>query len=624
MKKIVLLIFGVLIAITSLCQVNGNFKSIRLINADSTAGTLNGTVYYGANGFRFREGGTWKTLSTASSLVTASNGLTKTGNNIKIGGPFIDASTTLTFDGTATDPTLMYNCITGGFGGNTITTFNGTSGFTSSTYQSGSTGANADIMLGDGEMRIRNSANASTTYSEWALSANTGNGTSVIRSRNNTQDINISLIPSSAEMIITDSQGKGLTYFADYSATYVTRSLVDRGYVLSAKEYSDGAKQTFNPNGTNAGMNTGSHTADPSSPANGDLWYESTNNLLRARINGATVSLGVGAISGLTTNRIPYASSATSLTDDADFTWDATNNSVTIGGSKLFGGPNNVFLGASTGNFTLSGISNVIIGPGSATQITTGAGNVSIGSSSLSFCETGSRNIAIGSGPLGNLNTGSDNIAIGNQAAGNITSASKGVWIGTQINAQSTTSDGQLSIQNIIFGTGNTASGTTVSSGEIGIGVVPTTGVKFSVNQNTLGNIVSKYSSTSTNDDPTIDVYQNRVTTTDATVTTIHTFTVPASTTVKLKADVVARRTGGSAGTAEDGAGYEFIGTYKNVAGTATLIGAVSATYTAESQAGWDATFTVSGANVLIRVTGAVDNNVTWHLSKLESEFVSQ
>jgi hypothetical protein len=35
-------------------------------------------------------------------------------------------------------------------------------------------------------------------------------------------------------------------------------------------------------------------SGDPSSPSNGSIWYDSTGNLLRARINGATVSLGAG------------------------------------------------------------------------------------------------------------------------------------------------------------------------------------------------------------------------------------------------------------------------------------------------------------------------------------------
>lgn len=101
--------------------------------------------------------------------------------------------------------------------------------------------------------------------------------------------------------------------------------------------------------------------------------------------------------------------------------------------------------------------------------------------------------------------------------------------------------------------------------------------------------------------------------TTDATATTLLTIALDASTTTLIEAHVVARRTGGSAGVAEDGAGYVLRGTYKVVAGSATLIGAVNADYTAEDQAGWDATLDTSGQTVRVRVTGAANNNITWY-----------
>jgi hypothetical protein len=131
--------------------------------------------------------------------------------------------------------------------------------------------------------------------------------------------------------------------------------------------------------------------------------------------------------------------------------------------------------------------------------------------------------------------------------------------------------------------------------------------------QATIGNAVMILSSTATNDDPAEIRYQNRAATADATVTTLHTFTIPASTTVALAVCVVARRTGGAAGTAEDGAFYDISCAVKNVAGTATLIGAVTVT-AKEDQAGWDATVDVTGATAHVRVTGAMDNDVTWHM----------
>lgn len=155
--------------------------------------------------------------------------------------------------------------------------------------------------------------------------------------------------------------------------------------------------------------------------------------------------------------------------------------------------------------------------------------------------------------------------------------------------------------------------GITVQTTGTGVLTLQAAGSTKVLQGTTLGNAVFQLVSTATNDDPTEVVYQNRVATTDATVTTLHTFTVPSTTTYVIESTVVARRTGGSSGTAEDGAGYRIIATYKNVSGTATLIGSVTTLYSAESQAGWDCTYSLSGATVLLRVTGAASNNVTWH-----------
>lgn len=114
---------------------------------------------------------------------------------------------------------------------------------------------------------------------------------------------------------------------------------------------------------------------------------------------------------------------------------------------------------------------------------------------------------------------------------------------------------------------------------------------------------------------PIETTYQNYVNTTNATATLLHTFTVPASTTLGIEVVVVARRTGGAAGAAEDGAGYDMKAAYKNAAGTATLIGAGIKNVWGEDQAGWDISFVVSTNTVRLEVTGAANNNVTWHMT---------
>lgn len=101
------------------------------------------------------------------------------------------------------------------------------------------------------------------------------------------------------------------------------------------------------------------------------------------------------------------------------------------------------------------------------------------------------------------------------------------------------------------------------------------------------------------------------VNTTNATVTTLHTIPAPSSSTLTVVGYVTARRTGGASGTAEDGATYRVEYSVKNVAGTATLIGS-SITVIGESQAAWDVTLAGSTSNILIQVTGAASNNITW------------
>lgn len=65
--------------------------------------------------------------------------------------------------------------------------------------------------------------------------------------------------------------------------------------ILGQITFEDDVRQTFNPGATNAGLNVGAIAGNPSAPSNGDLWYDSTANALKARVNSANVSLGAPA-----------------------------------------------------------------------------------------------------------------------------------------------------------------------------------------------------------------------------------------------------------------------------------------------------------------------------------------
>lgn len=93
--------------------------------------------------------------------------------------------------------------------------------------------------------------------------------------------------PSSANLAaaVTDETGSGALVFGT-SPTLTTPT------ISGAITFPDDVRQTFNPGATNAGLNVGSIAGNPSTPSNGDLWYDSTGNALKSRINGSTVTIG--------------------------------------------------------------------------------------------------------------------------------------------------------------------------------------------------------------------------------------------------------------------------------------------------------------------------------------------
>lgn len=86
-------------------------------------------------------------------------------------------------------------------------------------------------------------------------------------------------------------------------------------------EMADGKKVLGNPDAASAGLNVGAHSTDPSALVNGDVWYNSTGNALKARISGATISLGSGGGGG----------SVTSVSQTF------TGGIITVGGSPVTG-----------------------------------------------------------------------------------------------------------------------------------------------------------------------------------------------------------------------------------------------------------------------------------------------
>lgn len=135
----------------------------------------------------------------------------------------------------------------------------------------------------------------------------------------------------------------------------------------------------------------------------------------------------------------------------------------------------------------------------------------------------------------------------------------------------------------------------------------------FQALQTTLGNGITRWETVSgTGDNVSEITTQGRVATTNSTQTTLQTFATVTDYSYAFETTVLARRTGGTAGTVGDTARLKILAVYKNIAGTVSITGTINRTIDRNVN-GYDATFTISGTNVLLRVTGVNNTNITWH-----------
>ena len=162
---------------------------------------------------------------------------------------------------------------------------------------------------------------------------------------------------------------------------------------------------------------------------------------------------------------------------------DITNNTA-IGKEALHSssGFNNVALGSQSLYQNTLGSNNNGIGNFALLHNTIGNGNTAVGDESL-FESIGYYNTAIGHRSL-HITTGDQNTAIGWNALETLTTGGGNIGIGKYAVVPSPTTNNQLSIGNVIYGTnmGDTA------TGRIGIGVpVPTEKLEVAGNTKTIG-----------------------------------------------------------------------------------------------------------------------------------------
>jgi hypothetical protein len=174
-----------------------------------------------------------------------------------------------------------------------------------------------------------------------------------------------------------------------------------------------------------------------------------------------------------------------------------SNSNVLLGintGSALTTGSKSTFLGDSAGRVVTSGDSNTAVGNGALYTLSTGGTNVAVGRNAGLYLTSGGNNVLIGTsagtgasgtGTFANnviigsttaaaLTSGSSNIILGYLAGATLTSGTNNVIFGRNIEVPTATANGQLNINNLIFGTGGytgtSASSTPTTAGHIGIG----------------------------------------------------------------------------------------------------------------------------------------------------------
>lgn len=124
------------------------------------------------------------------------------------------------------------------------------------------------------------------------------------------------------------------------------------GTISVAPTYVAGVTQTFNPS-TTAGVNVGSVSGNPGTLNNGDIWYNSSTDILFGYINGVITDLGAA---GAATNSISQGDSSLTVVDGVGFTavldataiWTLTAGSLVLGNIAISGVDDITFVAANT------------------------------------------------------------------------------------------------------------------------------------------------------------------------------------------------------------------------------------------------------------------------------------
>lgn len=190
-------------------------------------------------------------------------------------------------------------------------------------------GSPSDCTVGSGSTRVNCISNGTTWVSLGGVGTALGdpgsNGLVVRTSAYITTARTLSA--GSAKISITNGDGTTGNPTVDLGSVAST-NLSDTSVIArtnQANTFSAGSKQTFSASATTAGLNIASVTADPSSPANGDMWYRSDTGKFRCYQAGVTTDcIGAGggssSVTGLYSGTLNFPAIADGATAELTFT----------------------------------------------------------------------------------------------------------------------------------------------------------------------------------------------------------------------------------------------------------------------------------------------------------------
>jgi hypothetical protein len=213
---------------------------------------------------------------------------------------------------------------------------------------------------------------------------------------------------------------------------------------------------------------------------NGDINFASSNYLRQggsivlyssSTITAGGISAGTGLLTGTgTLNTVfGYGALAASTADNRSTAFGVNalshQNNANSHDARNSAFGENALQGDTTGYY------NVAVGAEALYGNLTGGFNTGVGSQAL-YQSTGNLNTAVGNWAGYTDTSGAGNIIIGGNSSATYgpTTGGSNILIGTNMDLPSHTGNYQLDIGNIIYGTGIDGSGTTLSTGSIGIG----------------------------------------------------------------------------------------------------------------------------------------------------------